>query len=110
MSKYGNQKVILDGIIFDSKREASRWVELKYMQRAHLIQDLERQVQFIVIPAQKDPDTGKVIEKACKYVADFTYHENGDLVVEDAKGVKTESYRIKKKLMLKEYGIRIREV
>ena len=51
-----------------------------------------------------------MIEKACKYVADFTYHENGDLVVEDAKGVKTEAYRIKKKLMLKEYGIKIREV
>lgn len=111
MSKYGNKRIILDGLTFDSRHEASRWVELNYLQRAHIITGLARQVKYELIPAQKD-EKGKVIEKACSYIADFVYSENGRLVVEDAKSeaTRTPAYRIKKKLMLQKYGIRIREV
>lgn len=113
MSKYGNRKTVLDGQVFDSKHEAERWIQLKYLERAGLIWGLKRQVPFILIPAQKD-ETGKVIERAVKYIADFTYDEPGKdgmhMVVEDAKGVKTDVYRIKKKLMLQKYGIIVKEV
>ena len=114
MSKYGNRKVTVDGLTFDSVKEANRWCELKLMQRAGEIKDLERQVTFILIPTQKDWKTGKVLERECKYVADFVFWENGrngwEKVVEDTKGFKTPEYIMKRKLMLKEYGIRIREV
>ena len=111
MSKYGNQKTVIDGMVFDSKHEALRWCELRYMERAKLIKDLCRQVSFTLIPVQKD-STGKVIERACKYVADFVYVNTAtnQTVVEDAKGMKTDVYKIKKKLMLEKYGIEIKEV
>lgn len=123
MSKYGNKKVTLDGITFDSKKEAKRWYELCYLQRGGLIWDLQRQVEFILIPSQYETyerygkngqrlkDGVRTIEKECKYVADFVYHDSstGRVVVEDTKGMKTEAYRIKKKLMLQVYGIKIQE-
>ena len=110
MNKYGNKKIVLDGITFDSKHEATRWVELKYMERAKLIKDLQRQVRYELIPAQRV--NGKVVEKACFYVADFVYTENGQVVVEDATSpaTRTREYIIKRKLMLKNFGIRIKEV
>lgn len=109
--KYGNKKTELDGILFDSKREAQRYAELKLMERAREIYDLQLQVPFVLIPVQKD-EKGKVIERELKYIADFTYRDikTGRLIVEDAKGVKTEVYKIKKKLMLYRLGLRIREV
>lgn len=110
MNKYGNRKTVLDGLVFDSKHEAERWIELKYLERAGLIKDLQRQVSFVLIPALKDYDTGKVVERAVKYIADFTYYEKDKYVVEDAKGMRTDVYKIKKKLMLQKYGIRIKEV
>ena len=116
MSKYGNRKIIVDGITFDSVKEGQRWCELKLLQRAGEIRDLERQVKFVLIPVQKDPETGKVLERECSYLADFVFWENGkngwEKVVEDVKSIatRTPEYRIKKKLLLKEYGIRIREV
>lgn len=55
------------------------------------------------------PKPPKLVERACEYVADFVYIENGKTVVEDAKGVKTPEYRIKRKLMLERYGIKIKE-
>ena len=113
MSKYGNRKTELDGMIFDSKHEANRWVELKYMERAKLIKDLKRQVRFCLIPTIEG-NGGKIRQRAVYYVADFQYWENvGDCwkqVVEDAKGVRTDVYKIKKKLMLWRYGIEIKEV
>ena len=106
MSKYGNHRTVIDGIRFDSKREAERWCELRLLERAGEIKELQRQVSFELIPAQKN---GKV--KSVKYVADFTYETRyGKYVVEDAKGVKTEVYKIKKKLMLERYGIEVVEV
>lgn len=108
-SKYGNRKVKRDGMIFDSIKEYNRFRELKILERAGKIIHLKRQVPFSVIPPQRDEE-GKVIERVVKYIADFTYLENGELVVEDTKGFKTPEYIIKRKLMLKEYGVRIREV
>ena len=110
-SKYNNCKVTVDGITFESQKEANRWCELKLLERAGEIYDLQRQVPFVVIPEQRDRN-GKLLEREVKYVADFTYKEKGSLrrTVEDVKGMKTEVYRIKKKLMLYRNGIRIKEV
>lgn len=110
MSKYGSKKTELDGIVFDSKREASRYAELKLMEMAKLISDLELQVPFELIPAQRI--NNKVVERACTYVADFVYYDKamGETVVEDAKGMRTDVYKIKRKLMLQKYNIKIKEV
>lgn len=126
-NKYGNKKVEYDGIKFDSKKEAIRYAELKLLERSGHITDLKRQERFVLIPSQYErvetgefyktgskkgiPKTKEVcIEKSVVYVADFTYTENGKMAVEDTKGMKTKDYIIKRKLMLKEYGIKIREV
>jgi hypothetical protein len=120
-NKYHAKKVTVDGITFDSKKEYNRYRELKLLERAGVISDLKRQVEYELIPAQSESDTvgtrggvhkGKVIERACKYVADFVYIENGETVVEDVKSdaTRTPEYRIKRKLMLYRYGIKIREV
>lgn len=94
----------------DSMKENRRACELKMMQRAGLISDLREQVKYQLIPVQRDKD-GKLLEKACSYIADFVYYdENGTLVVEDTKGIKTEVYKIKRKLMLQVHGIRIKEM
>lgn len=106
--KYKNRKTETDGIVFDSAKEAQRWQELKLLERAGAIFDLARQVSFILIPAQYID--GKCAERAVTYIADFVYTENGGTVVEDAKGVRTKEYIIKRKLMLHKYGVRIREV
>lgn len=108
MRKYGNRKVIHDGIEFDSTKEANRYCELKLMQRAGLISDLQLQVSFKLIPSQYID--GKVVERPVSYIADFVYKQNGQTVVEDTKGMKTKDYIIKRKLMLYIHGIRIREV
>lgn len=107
-SKYGNKKVIVDGITFDSKREASRYQELKLLEKAGAIQDLQMQVKYVLIPSQRIE--GKVVERECTYIADFVYTENEQTVVEDTKGFKTKDYIIKRKLMLFVHGIRISEV
>lgn len=103
MSKYGNRKLKSpDGQVFDSVKEFHRWGCLRLLERAGKITDLQRQVSFELIPKQDG-------ERACSYVADFTYYKDGKLVVEDCKGFKTDVYRIKKKLMLWVHGIRITE-
>ena len=107
-SKYGNKKVEVNGIQFDSKREARRYLDLKAMEMAGQIHDLKRQVPFELIPSQRID--GKVVERSCDYVADFVYYKDGDFVVEDTKGMKTRDYIIKRKLMLHVHGIRIKEV
>lgn len=108
MAKYGNRKVIRDGIEFDSVKECQRYCELKLMQRAGLISDLQMQVSFELIPSQRI--AGKVVERACSYIADFVYQQDGQKVVEDTKGFKTPEYIIKRKLMLWVHGLRIREI
>lgn len=122
--KYGNTKITVDGIQFDSKREAARYQELKLLELAGVISFLQRQTKFQLIPDQHAPSNavytkgprkgqrkpGKLLEHECSYIADFCYIQNGETVVEDAKGYRTEVYRIKKKLMLERYGIHIKEV
>lgn len=107
MAKYHNRKVTRDGETFDSVKEYRRFCELRLLERAGAVTDLRRQVKFELIPAQRID--GKVVERACSYVADFVYTENGQQVVEDAKGMRTQEYRLKRKLMLYIHGIRIRE-
>ena len=119
MSKYHAKKITIDGNTFDSRKEYRRFCELSLLQRAGAITDLQRQVEFVLIPAQREPDTigvcggvkkGKTLELAVKYVADFVYRENGKTIVEDTKGFKTKDYIIKRKLMLWVHGIRIKEI
>lgn len=114
MPKYHSKKTIVDGITFDSRKEANRWMELKLLERAGEISHLKRQVKYELIPAQKDYDweskKDKVVERACTYIADFVYEEKGETIVEDTKGFKTPDYIIKRKLMLYVHGIRIKEV
>lgn len=118
-NKYHAKKTTFDGITFDSKREAYRYLELRVLEKAGKIKNLHRQVKFVLIPAHREPDTigknggihkGKLIERECSYIADFVYEENGKKVVEDAKGKRLPDYIIKRKLMLWVHGIRIREV
>ena len=123
MSKYKAKKASVDGIEFDSRKEANRYCELKFLQRAGKIQNLELQKAIELIPAQREADTigkrggiikGKVIEKAVFYRADFVYTENGETVVEDVKGYKGGGayavFTIKRKLLLYKYGIKIKEI
>lgn len=109
-NKYRNRKITIDGIKFDSMKEYRRFCELSLLEKAGKITNLERQVKFELTPKQKDSETGKVIERACNYIADFAYFENGKYVVEDTKGYKTKDYIVKRKVMLDKFGIRIREV
>lgn len=110
-NKYGAKKTTLpSGETFDSKKELVRYQELKLLERAGKVKNLQTQVKYILIPSQKR--NGKVVERECAYKADFVYQdaETGELVVEDTKGFKTKDYIIKRKLMLSVYDIRIREI
>ena len=120
-SKYGATKVTIDGQTFASKKEARRYQELKALERAGVIADLQTQMKFLLIPAQREPDIigpkggrkpGKLLERECAYIADFVYidKKTGKPVVEDTKGFRTEAYRIKKKLMLERHGVQIKEI
>lgn len=101
-SKHRNIKTEIDGIVFDSKLEATRYADLKLMEKAGSISNLELQKPFEIVINE---------QRICKYVADFVYNDaNGDQVVEDAKGQLTPVYRLKKKLMLAVLGIEIVEV
>ena len=107
MSKYKAKKTAVDGITFDSKKEAHRYLVLKAMQEAGEIDHLQMQVKYELIPPCKRISKGT--ERGINYIADFVYTENGNIVVEDVKGVKTDVYKIKKKLMLWRWGIEVRE-
>ena len=110
VSKFHNKKILVDGIMFDSAKEAARYCELLLLKHTGEITDLERQVPFELIPSQKDAK-GKVIERKMTYIADFVYKDkDGKRVVEDVKGMRTEVYKLKRKLMLYVHGIQIREV
>lgn len=100
----------MDGITFDSRREAIRYRELTLLERAGKISGLQRQVKYLLLPAQKV--AGKTAERAVSYIADFVYRDasTGETVVEDVKGVRTEVYKLKRKLMLFAHGIQIKEV
>lgn len=108
MSKYHSKKAIVNGIEFDSRKEARRYSDLVLLERAGMITDLQRQVKFELIPSQRID--GKVVERSVTYVADFVYKQHGKTVVEDTKGFKTKDYIIKRKLMLYIHGIRVKEI
>lgn len=120
-SKYHSKKVkTAEGLVFDSKKEYRRYCELKMMEASGLISDLQRQVKFVLIPEQREPDTigkrggihkGKLLERECSYMADFVYKlPTGETIVEDTKGMRLSDYKIKRKLMLYVKHIRIKEV
>lgn len=103
-SKYGNKKTLVDGILFDSKKESQRYQELAIEQKIGTIQGLRMQVKFDLIVNDF---------KVCSYHPDFVYQRDGKTVVEDVKSESTrkkESYRIKNKLMKAIYNIEIIEV
>lgn len=117
-SKYGNRKVVRDGIKFDSEREAARFGELKVLRAMGKIRDLRLQANFTLVEGYTTIEGERI--KPMVYRADFTYERttepdcNGTAhwlrEVEDAKGMKTKDYLLKKKLMQDKYGITIREV
>lgn len=100
--KYNNRKTEVDGFVFDSKREANRYLELKLLEAAGEIQDLILQPCF-----ELRVQGGKVVGK---YFADFKYRTGMKVVIEDAKGCRTDVYRLKKKIVEAVYGIKIVEV
>lgn len=123
MNKYHNTKTTTsDGITHDSKKEAQRWCELKLLERGGYISNLQRQVEFELIPNQYETierysksgtrlkDQVKLVERAVNYVADFCYIENGQMVVEDTKSpiTQTPAFVIKRKLMLQVHGIKVK--
>lgn len=128
MNKYHSKKIVVDGLTFDSKKEWKRFCELSLLEGVGEIADLQRQVKYVLIPAQyeesgevytKGPHKGeqkrgKLLERECAYFADFTYTQNDKKVVEDVKGYRGggayEVFKIKRKLMLERYGIKIVEV
>jgi Protein of unknown function (DUF1064) len=99
-SKYHAHQTTLDGMRFDSKKEASRWAVLRLLERAGEIRGLERQNEF---PLKVDGVTIGL------YRTDFTYYEHGQLVVEDCKGYRTALYRWKKRHFETQYKLLIRE-
>lgn len=107
-SKYHATKTTIDGITFDSRKEAKRYQELKLMERAGAIKDLRRQVRYELIPAF---DVQGKHYRPTSYVADFVYTDckTGNEIVEDVKGMRTDVYRIKAKLFAHRYGVSIRE-
>jgi hypothetical protein len=101
--KYKNRKTVVDGITFDSQKEAHRWGVLKLMEKAGEIEELDRQVRFALRVNRQE---------ICCYIADFTYRRkiNGrGLIVEDVKGHRTRDYILKRKLMKAIHGIEVLE-
>lgn len=100
--KYKNQKYIVDGVLFDSKKEASRWYELAMLSRAGEITQLQRQKPFELIPTR---NYSGVCVRGCKYIADFYYYDKQlkSYVAEDTKGFATPEYKVKKKIFLEKY-------
>lgn len=106
--KYHARKTTVDGITFDSRREADRYLVLKGMEGDGSIEDLRRQVRYELVPAF---DVNGRHYRPVYYVADFVYldRETGKEVVEDVKGMRTDVYRLKSKLFARRYGMSIKE-
>lgn len=100
MNKYRNKKVEIDGIVFDSKKEAKRYGDLKLLERAGQIRDLTLQVRM---PLEVNG------QKVCTYISDFRYQDRGQTVYEDCKGIRTPVYLLKRKLVKAILGVEILE-
>ncbi len=113
-SKYKAIRTTVDGITFASKKEAARYAVLKIAEKAGEIRNLERQPRFkIFVPDSPLMGNETCWTRVCDYVADFSYEVPGlvsNPVIEDVKGFKTPVYRLKKKLVEAQYGIRVVEV
>ena len=132
-TKLNNKSIVVDGIEFQSTKEGKRYSDLKLLQRAGEISDLELQKKYELIPAQYETvETGEYykvgerkgqpkmkrtcIEQSVVYIADFVYRQNGQTVVEDVKGYRDPSsatyakFVLKRKMMLWIHGIKIKEV
>lgn len=109
-NKYHAKKVHFGGETYDSKHEFQRGQQLQLLLQSGKISNLQRQVKYELIPAQRDA-SGKCIERACHYVADYVYEQDGETIVEDCKSpaTRTAEYVMKRKLMLHKYGIRVVE-
>lgn len=105
-SKYHAKKTVVDGVTFDSRKEADRYLVLKGMEEDGSIEDLRRQVRYELVPSF---DVDGRHYRPVYYVADFVYVEDGKEVVEDVKGVMTDVYKLKSKLFARRYGVSIRE-
>lgn len=105
-SKYHAKKTVVDGIAFDSRKEADRYLALKCMEEDGSIENLRRQVRYELVPAF---DVDGKHYRPVFYVADFVYVEDGKEVVEDVKGMRTDVYKLKSKLFARRYGMGIRE-
>ena len=109
MSKFGNKKTLVDGVWFDSKKEANRYQDLLLLQKAKVIRNLVLQQVFELVPSvvlngRKRPPV--------RYKADFTYFDDtkgGAFVVEDTKGFRTEGYKLKRHMMKAIHGIEVLE-
>lgn len=107
-SKYNAVKTEVDGIKFDSAKESKRYANLKLLERAGVIENLKLQPRFLL---QEGFTYNGHKERKIEYVADFQYERNGQTIVEDVKGMKTEVYKLKRKLFLYKYrDIVFREV
>ena len=110
-SKYKSKKTEIEGIFFDSKKEAERYKELKEKCEKGQILSLKRQVKYILQPSYKL--NGKTVREI-SYLADFEYIEDGKIIVEDVKSkftAKDKVYTIKKKMLLYKYkNIEFREI
>lgn len=106
-SKYKNKKTVVDGITFDSQREAKRWSELKLMERGGLIRNLRRQTAWVLAPSVKLHGEARA-RPPIRYVADFDYYEGPFCIVEDVKGVDTPMSRLKRHMLKYQYAIDVR--
>jgi len=106
--KYGNKMTVVDGETFASKLEARRYRELVIMQLAGAITDLKTQVAYVLCPSVV---IAGLKRRSMRYIADFVYKDDeGKTVVEDAKGVLTPVYKLKRHLMMHVHGIKINEI
>ena len=102
-SKFQSVECIIDGIKFQSRLEGRRYAQLKQMEKAGLIHDLELQPKFLIQERFKDPYSGKVYQPI-RYIGDFMYtDQTGQKIVEDTKGFATDTFRLKFKLVIHKY-------
>lgn len=121
-SKFRSEKTVVDGITFDSKKEAGYYKHLKTLELEGKISDLRLQVPYVIadpvwVDVEKQLKTKTKTVRYCvwhglKYIADFVYKDNetGEEKVIDVKGFRTKEYRHKKILMKRIKGIDIIEV
>lgn len=100
-NKFHAQKTTVNGVVYDSKKEAKRAVELQYLEKIGQIQDLRQQVEFVLQDGFVNNEGKKI--RAIVYVGDFCYTQDGVKIIEDTKGFRTKEYSIKKKLLMYKY-------